>query len=62
MVKKIEVNGKFYKRTKPKEDGFCFGCVGYTTGGPCTALPPCYENDKNYIFVEVKVKETLSHD
>jgi len=62
MQKKIEVNGKFYRRTKCKEDGFCFGCVGYEAGGPCTALSPCYENGKNYIFVEVKEKEPLSHD
>ena len=35
MVKKIEVNGKFYKRTKPKEDGFCL------INPPPTLTLPC---------------------
>lgn len=58
MQKKIEVDGKFYRRTKSKEDGLCFGCVGYK-GSLCIALPPCMEDGKNYIFIEIKKKEPL---
>lgn len=64
MQKKIEIQGKFYKRVKAQEKNLCTGCVAYTTNeNICKVLPSCHSvkgDGKSFIFVPYYKEST--HD